>query len=285
METVVELETGRFLRFTSISAREVIIRHHPLSTVKENYDTDGNIISLIIDGFEIKQNVPFSVKLFTKKEQLFKPIYIQKSKREATYALFSTKLTKASTWILPMLRLTNETRTSMKFNSYFVNCYIGTSDVGYMEEICLVYRFSGDTEYKLFEDSLINHELFSRTVDLDHHHTMYIFNIPVEFKKDFYKFIEGRYSEFSQPYKNKILNFVVNPAITNREDLEKTLWYGVLYKTDKRKKDLLDQIGSVTVAIDDLEYFSIPEESNEVYNGDIEIEKASTIEAARDIQK
>lgn len=283
METNVKLETGRFLRITSFSAREIQIRHHPLSKVNLTTDVFKNIIGINIDGFEVNIDNPLKVKLVDRNDTYFKPKSIKEGNNDYTYHIFSTNLTKTARWIMPMIGRPGETQTNYKYDSYFVNAYLGTNDTGYMREIYLVYRFSGSLEFRNLDTLLTNNELFDRQIELDSYHTMYIFTIPEHYLEDYFKFIEGKYSLFSDNYKKQILSFLLNPSIVSHEDVKKSLTYGVLYKTNRRKEQLLDVIGrEYSEEIKTLEYYSIPKEEEELYMGDIEITQELPIEAARD---
>lgn len=225
-----------------------------------------------VDEHEIKIGDILHVKLFNTTVMPFKVRYIVKIS-EVQYSLLATKLTKATRWVMPMLRTKDETYTSMKYNTHLVNCYAGTKDEGYMPRIYLVYRFSGSTEYRAFEEKLKKHAMFSEMIDLDRHHVMYIFDMEGEQMKIFNLFQEGKYSHFPDNYKKKIISFVVNPAdVPTEEDLKTTITYGTLYRTDLQRDKIQSLIGNAKLP-SNAEYFSIPDEGSEVYSGDIEIPK------------
>jgi len=275
MDNYVKLDSGKSLKLISLSSREVRLQYHPLSTIKERVDNNGNITGLSIDGYEILAEDAIIINIFDKQKRPFKIKDIKVSRREYSYSLFSTRLTKASKYIMPMIRTSNQTRTSMKYTSHFINCYVGTEDEGYMDEFHLVYRYSADLTFKAFEESMVNHELFDRRVDIDYQHVMYTFIMTDENKEIFKLFKEGKYSEFSDEYKNKIISFNINPALVNASDIKNTIDYGVLYKTDKQRESIENLVGEKIGK--DLELLSIPYESEEVYTGDIEIKKASML--------
>lgn len=281
MDSIVELDTGKRLMLSCVSAREVVIKHHSLSNVDIQIDGDKNITSITFDNYTISLGDVIPVKLNGVKNKPFKVLHIKKSVRTDTYLLYSTVLTKATRWIMPMIRIDNQTQTSMKYKHNFVNCYVGTKEEGYMDNFYLVYRFSGDVDYVRFEEELKNHPKFSNVVDLDHQHTMYIFDMNEEDKFNFNKFKNGEYSKFTDKYKKQILNFTINPVDITSSNMEDTITYGVLYKTDRQRKRIENIIGQKLDK--NLEYYSIPEEDEEIYTGDIEIPKESMIEQARDI--
>lgn len=284
MDTIVEMEGTPNLRYTALSAREVFLKHHSLSDVKLKKKANGEITGVKIEDYVVQIGDVVNIRLFDKRIRPFKISKIKKSRSNNSYALYSTTLTKATRWIMPMLRLNGETQTSMKYHSHFINCYVGTKDEGYMPNIYLVYRFDGGLEFTKFEKELQRHELFEQTIEIDEHHVMHMFNMTSEMKENFDKFCKGAYSTFSESYKKKILQFTINPAVVKEKDIEKTITYGVLYRTDEQLKRVMEQVGNdhkVDIKKEGLEYLSLPIEANEVYTGDIEIPKISTFESAR----
>lgn len=276
MKNIVELESGKSLLLTSYSSRELVLEHHILSETSVIKNDNKEISSLTIDNFEIKIGTILQVKLFNNDKVPFKVLHISKKKNNA-YSLFSTKLTKASRWIMPMLRTTNQTYTSMKYSTHFVNCYVGIEGSGYMPEIYLAYRFSGSVDYTVFEKSLKCHELYDRTIEIDDFHSMYVFSMTKEHINIFSQFIRGEYSKFPDNYKKKIINFVVNPSeYPSEEDIQKTITHGVLYKTVMQRERIENLINQPLPK--GAEYFSVPEEEQEIYDGSIKIERKSILD-------
>jgi hypothetical protein len=271
MKNEVKLETGKVLNLTSKSSREVLLSHHSLSTI--DIKSNKRIISEItIDDYSVKVGDVLQIKIFSSNIMPFKVNYIVKL-NDNQYSLLATKLTTACRFVMPMLRDMKQTYTSMKYKSHLVNCYVGTKDEGYMPKIYLVYRFSTSREYGVFEESLKKHELYRDTVDLDRYHVMYIFDMNEEQQKIFELFKTGKYSHFPENYKKQIINFVVNPADAPTDtDKKTTVTYGTLYRTDLQKDRIQNLIGNTKLPRD-AEYFSVPDEINEVYTGDIEIPK------------
>jgi len=285
MRNVVKLESEKELLLTSISSRELILRHHELSDIKVKKDKNNKIVSIKIDNYKIKINDILYVQIFDYNKVPFKVLNIVKRKDKTSYSLTSTILTKAAKWIMPMLRNKSQTYTSMKYNTWFINCYVGTKDEGYLPYIYLVYRYSGNSEYQHFEEELKNHSLFDRLIDLDKFHVMYVFKMTNKHKKIFELFKHGKYSQFPDEYKKQILNFVINPIeYPNLADIKKTIVYGVLYKTElqrKRIESLINFNSDIRVKAilpENIDLLSIPDESKEVYTGDIEMANINAIQ-------
>jgi hypothetical protein len=276
MKNIVKLETGKDLLITSHSSRELILQHHILSEVKLQTNKKNEIVSLSVDDFEIKKGTILNIKLFNNNVVPFKVLHIIKSKCNS-YSLLSTKITKATRFIMPMLRIKDESYQNMKYKTHLINCYVGTKEEGYMPEIHLVYRFSGTKEYKIFEEKLQSHELFDRMTDIDKYHVMYTFSMTKDQMKIFELFKNGKYSKFPNDYKTKVLNFVIDHSEHMTEDyIRKTVTYGALYKSVLQKQRIENLIKQPLPK--DLEYFSIPIEDEEVYDGSIEIVKFSELE-------
>ena len=279
METHVKLDSGKVLRFNSISAREVILKYHTLSNVEEQVNENGDIIKVDIDDFSVGVKNNLNIKMFSNIPSIFKPLYIKRSVRGNGYVLNSTRLTKASRFILPMLGNNETNMYNIRYDSNYVNCYVGTKEEGYMNNIYLVYRFSGTQEYRLFEETLKLHPKFDTMIDIDSQHVMYVFNMDEEDKENFEYFKLGKYSKFTNKYKKKILNFIEDPFSVNENNVKGTLIYGVIYKTNSQKLRIENQIGQSISS--DLEYYSLPDEKDEVYTGDIEISTKNALESSK----
>lgn len=135
-------------------------------------------------------------------------------------------LTEASRFVLPML-YTKDRNDSYFITPLFENCYIG--DVGHPElenKIFLLYNYKMTVQFVKFERSLELLPEYKTDYDYaDEHQVMYVFDVPEEHETDYQLFLEGRYSEFSDLLKQKILNFWGFD--------EDSLFYSLLYKTDK----------------------------------------------------
>ena len=110
-------------------------------------------------------------------------------------------------------------------------------------------------EYVKFERKMELTSGFSTDYDYgDERQVMYVLDIPSEHDYDFARFLEGKYSLFSDDYKKKILKF------WDIKDTE-SVFYGALYANDAAKEN------SVTKAYDSAtgEYWPKPVLSREIY--------------------
>lgn len=160
-------------------------------------------------------------------------------------------LTEASRFILPML-YASDRNDSYFITSLFNNCYIG--DVNHPElgnKIFLLYDYKMTTQFVKFERSLELISNYKTDYDYaDEHQVMYVFDVPEEYDYDFARFLEGKYSLFSDVYKQKILKFWGFK--------EGSLFYSLLYKTDKVLKYWGDQETDYTLTATEGEYWPKP---------------------------
>lgn len=273
MNTTLKLNDTDSIVFKAITPREVVIQVPNFITIKSKLDSKNDIQAIKIDDYIINVGDIIHLNSPTNHGKLpFKVNYILVNNSSTyKYSLLTTKLTKTSQFLMPLLYLKNifESRTSMLWDTNFINCYTGTREEGYMKHLYVVYRFSGSTQYTTFESKLLKHPLFNRRIDVDKYNVMYVFNIEKEHLWEYYCFKSGKYSKFTEDYKQKILKFSINPAVTPSASIANTTLYGVLYKTETRRKVLEEMVDCKL--LDHEELASIPYEHEEIYNGDIEI--------------
>ena len=138
-------------------------------------------------------------------------------------------LTEATRFVLPMLYSTDR-KDSFFINSSFRNCFVG--DVNHPElqnKIFLLYKYKMSIDFIKFERSLELMSQYETDYDYsDEHQVMFVFNVPEEHEEDYQLFLQGRYSQFSEYLKQKILAFW--------QFDENSLFYSILYKTEKINK-------------------------------------------------
>lgn len=117
---------------------------------------------------------------------------------------------KSSSYLLPMLG-----KKALDFRSdFFPTCqfrslFIGdkTHDTFQENKLLLLYKFSAREDFIKFEGFLENIDNYLGKYEPDRHHTMYVYDIPNKWLKDFNRFKEWKPSEFSKEYKDKITEF------------------------------------------------------------------------------
>ena len=114
-----------------------------------------------------------------------------------------------------------------------VNVFIATENNSNC--IALLYRFSADPLFLQLEKAFKQFSYFREVEDIDPYHVLFVFNIPDKYKREYNKFIKGKYSKLAKMYKLHILEFF---------NLDKDSQVcQVLFKSPKRKKLLEDILG------------------------------------------
>jgi hypothetical protein len=113
-------------------------------------------------------------------------------------------------------------------------------------------------QFVQFERSLELISTFNTDYDYaDEHQVMYVFDVPEEWTYDFTRFLEGKYSLFSDAYKKQVLKFWGFK--------EGSLFHSILYKTDKVLKYWLDQEIDYTKTAREGEYWPQPVSIKETF--------------------
>lgn len=134
------------------------------------------------------------------------------------------KKTKSYSYILPMLM--HELLGIKRSLSQLENVFIADESYPFLDEnIFLLYEFTGETWFLEFEEMAKQSSLHELTKDKDKFHVMMVFRIPKEYKEDFKKFKQSKYSEMSNEYKEQIKKF---HALHNNHPI-----IDVLYKKEK----------------------------------------------------
>lgn len=166
------------------------------------------------------------------------------------YDLRCALLNNSSIFALPLLGGSRET---MLWNSLFVNAFISTEEID--ECIAVLYRYSGDKLFTQFEEGLCSNPNFIKSDDVDHYHTLYIFDVPDSAKDTYNKFRQGKYSEIDDIWKLLILHYhgFYRDGKTGQ----------ILYKDEKLKAELESKLD---FELGDAELHSIPDMKYERFN-------------------
>lgn len=153
-----------------------------------------------------------------------------------------TAYNKSVYFILPMIGLDSK---------YFslINCYLGDSN--YPE-----YSFNKILmNCKYNDEKLRAYKYYNTEYKLDNKTWMYVFDIPEHFNNDYVLFCQGKYSEFSNEYKQQITKFLSKP-IQNQQV------YKILFKTADRKAYIENLVGE---SIGNQEVMSKPNLESELF--------------------
>lgn len=164
------------------------------------------------------------------------------------------KYNKSSFCILPVLNIDRE---SLQWNTNLINCYIGIKEYPeYDNHVILLYTFKDSNSIKQLDFIFSQNKLFVNHIVYTNKTTdyfIYIFNSEL-LKEILPLFKKGKYSKFSQSYKDQIER--IHKVTPNKK------LYHILRKTDKLRKELEFRIGDKIPKENDL--WSIPYKKDEV---------------------
>jgi hypothetical protein len=214
-------------------------------------DSNNNIISIDIPGLSkisIGNIITVSAKKFRFK---INSIESKNIMGLPVYDLIMAPRTKASLFVLPMLP---GNRQSYYYDTLLLNCFVGTKDRN--DVIALLFRFSGMKSFISLEESLKKLKSFIKTEDPTNATVLFVFDVPEKYKKNYQKFINGKYSEMDTDYKYRILNF-------HNASEDGTIGQ-ILFKGDERKHQLEEIIGQSLP--ENAELLSFPDIEQEIYD-------------------
>ena len=216
-----------------------IITHKVKNKIVSLELADNKIISL---GDKIKvKNLPYKVNIIEK--NITNGILY--------YNLKIAERNKSSLFILPML---GGNRRLFLYDKSLLNCFIGFGSR--QDCIVLFYRWSSDPLFARFEKALQKFRSFVLVHNPDPYHIIFVFKVPQEYKEDFQKFKQGKYSRMGDLYKLKILDF-------HNMDIEGVLAQ-ILFRSEIRRKSLQEKL-DVEISTES-ELLSIINEDDEILN-------------------
>jgi len=171
---------------------------------------------------------------------------------------FNLEKTKSWWFLTPIFEL-DQYNINYK---YLLNVYLGTEDYPeYKNIIVLHYDFIqiGGNFAKL-EKRLTSLPNFIRSYDPDHYTSLFLFNIPLKWYNDYLLFINGKYSEFSNEYKNLLLSFY---RMGGNKDYVREIEI-ILNKSEERRIFLEEQLNAKLPK--NAEVASIINWQDEIYN-------------------
>jgi len=134
------------------------------------------------------------------------------------------KKTQATKFLLPLVNTNNDDKYPSYLKDGIENCYLYNDD-----QIIIIYEITNDT--KDLDEQFSKNDLFVDSIDIvgNEQKVGYIFNIPEQHKNIIELFKEGKYSEFSDEYKQQVLSFW-------DIDQSENVFHGILYKTQQGKE-------------------------------------------------
>ena len=199
-----------------------------------------NYFIAVGDTIRIKDE-PYKINIINKIEE----------KGIISYHLKTAERTKTSIFILPML---SGNRNLFLYDTHLINAFIGVEDI--KDHLVLLYRWSEDPFFAKFDLALRKFPTFIKAFDPGPNHTVYIFEIPDKYLKEFVLFKEGKYSKLADEYKLKILEF---HHMSADSALAK-----ILFKSFERKAELEKKLDAELP--EDSELLSIIDLKTEILN-------------------
>lgn len=155
---------------------------------------------------------------------------------------YDGKLTKTSQFMLNSISLNI---LNKHINKYFENAFLGDREFQHSIDRPIFVLFKSDKNDKdwirVFDVMCSKKEYV-----LDYYCgqnpegqdlTMIVYQVPEEFSEDYYNFKKGKYSKFSENYKRKFNEKVIN---TQGREVESIIW-GIIHKSPKMVKEVEEE--------------------------------------------
>lgn len=156
----------------------------------------------------------------------------------------ATKTNKSLHFVAPMIGI------SYSFYRYnLINCYLNDKLNRPNLDIYHVFLL-----VKKEDDALERLRPFVEYYKVDEGY-MYVFKVPDQYEEDYLKFILGKYSEFSNSYKKRIITLLPTPYT-------KSNVFKVISKSEEAKEQIEKLVGET---IGDQEVMSVPNWEDECY--------------------
>jgi len=197
----IKLSNGKTIEITALDAVRLHLDTSNIAFMNTEMDENNeHIISISFeDKFTLKKGNVFSARIGSVRT-VYDVEYMIVEKKGKSVIIYSSLPTKVGLFLLPAL---GKTKDQLRINSYYVNAYLDDTH----EYICIKYRFTGTSTFKEFEKYMVTDPLCVSHLEHGKYHVVYIFKIPLQFKKDVISFVEGKYSKFSKALKGRIQKF------------------------------------------------------------------------------
>jgi len=141
--------------------------------------------------------------------------------------------------------------SKMDLHPYLVNGYLGDTHLLDWDltspDIFVLLKYSTAPHYYKLEKKLEEDEYFKTSYSLFHGtYIMYVFTIGVTFIEDFYKFMDGKYSELSQPAKIRIMRHRAStspmPLVLDKDSSLREYWEQKLNAVLPKKSEVWSKV-------------------------------------------
>lgn len=151
--------------------------------------------------------------------------------------------TKSTHFLMPMLGYQkNDFISHQDGSSFLINCHIYDTDKPTLV-LVLDNNIKGEIDVNLemfLYKNDINNQFKEKVVEEDGQTILLVYELDERYYIDFYKFIEGRYSEMSQTYKSKLVGLYGRKS--NNKDHRPSI-FDVLYPTTAKRKQWAEYLG------------------------------------------
>lgn len=160
---------------------------------------------------------------------------------------------KSKLFILPMLDYSLD-----EYEPYLIDCNIDLKD----NTIVVIFDNLDDDPLSMLIYKLQSSYLYlDSKFDDDDKEVVMFFEVPKEFKKDFIKFTQGKYSEFSEKYKKKLIGLFGKETSSVYAQFS---MFDALYPTEEKRKERAEDL-MYDKWEDIKELFSVPKLEFEEY--------------------
>ena len=226
---------SKFIEIKPENARTLSVLHN-YETVNELVKDDKilkiNFNDLITFDVNSSVKYPLKDKIYT-----FDVEYIRKVNNKQ-YELKTNSINKSTLFLFPLITEKDIYSHMYFYNKYLENCYLYDSNFPGLSDnkhLFVSYRFFETELYKEVEKLLTKSKYYLRTYEPNAQFSIYIFEIPEVYHKDVELFIKGKYSEFSENAKQKIISF--------GQYKQTDILYQVLYKAEDLRKSMEKTLG------------------------------------------
>jgi len=180
-------------------------------------------------------------------------------------SLYDGKFSKTSQFMLPAIGVNVTHKSVFKF---FQNAFLADREHkhNYERPIFMLFAIEdyNDLDWKRVYSALISSKNYITEYDIGAKDSkfllMIVFNVPVEFEKDYYNFRLGRYSLFSKEYRSKF------PEFLDKEKKKKNIHWQIINKDDELKQRIIDTFNVSENLLDkDDEIWDAPRKEREYY--------------------
>ena len=225
-----------------LSARQIKVSYNEYPI---EFTITGNNVTKIRIGnkdITIGDEIEFKINKLDYKQHVEKIIKISNN----TAILTTNTLNKCTEFLTPIIGYTKDI---LRYE-YIINSYLSYD----FKTITVKYLYINTEAFIKLEKMLSEVDTLISRNDYDNRTVIYEFEIPEEYTKDINKFLDGKYSSFSDKLKHRIMAFYGYKRYGQM--------YNILYKSPKLKQQLELELGIILP--EDIDLYSKPDLDKEI---------------------